>query len=64
MAVNNKQPVGPSRGRLCIGVKVLQLRQRKLVVNLASSRNSYYLVARQISVLGRDKDLACKDKKQ
>jgi hypothetical protein len=45
-----------------MSIKVLKPRQRELVVDLASSRDSYYLVARQISVPGQDKDLACKDK--
>jgi hypothetical protein len=46
MAINNKQPVRPSRGRLCIGVEVLKLRKRELVVDPASIRNTNNLVAR------------------
>ena len=45
-------------------IKVLKLRKREVVINLASSRNSYYLITRQISVLRRDKDLTYKDKKR
>lgn len=62
MAVNNKQPVRPSRRRLCISVKVLKLRQRKVVITLASRRDCDNPIARQITKLGGDEDLACKDK--
>jgi hypothetical protein len=63
IAIDNKQPVYSSRGRLCISVKVLQLRQREVIVNLASRRDSNNPVARQIVKLGGDKDLAREDKK-
>jgi hypothetical protein len=41
---------------------VLKLRQRDIVVSLASRRDCNNLVIRQTSELGGDKDLACKDK--
>ena len=63
IAVNNKQPVRPSRGRLRISVEMLKPRQREVVVNPASRRDSNNLVARQIVKLGGDKDLAREDKK-
>jgi hypothetical protein len=62
VAVNNKQPVRSSRGRLCISVKVLKLCQREVVVNPASRRNSNNPIARYICKLGGNKDLARKDK--
>jgi hypothetical protein len=46
MAVDNKQPVRPSRGRLRIGIEVLQPRQREVVVDPASRRDSNNPVAR------------------
>jgi hypothetical protein len=46
IAVDNKQPVRPSRGRLCMGVEVLQPRQREVVVDPASRRDSDNPVAR------------------
>jgi hypothetical protein len=44
MAVNNKQPIRLSRGRLCIGVEVLKPRQRNIVISLASKRDSNNLI--------------------
>jgi hypothetical protein len=35
MAINNKQPIRLSRGRLYISVKVLKPRKRELIINLA-----------------------------
>jgi hypothetical protein len=46
MAVNNKQPIRPSRGRLYIGVKVLKPRKRELIINPASIRNTNNPVTR------------------
>jgi hypothetical protein len=63
MAIDNKQPVHPSRGRLRMSVEVLQPRQREVIVDPASRRDSDNPVARQIVKLGGDKDLACEDKK-
>jgi hypothetical protein len=63
MAVDNKQPVRPSRGRLCMSVEVLQPRQREVVVDPASRRDSDNPVARQIVEPGGDEDLAREDKK-
>jgi hypothetical protein len=63
MAIDNKQPVHPSRGRLRISVEVLQLRQREVIVDPASRRDSDNPVARQIVKPEGDKDLAREDKK-
>jgi hypothetical protein len=63
MAIDNKQPVHPSRGRLRMSVEVLQPRQREVIVDPASRRDSDNPVARQIVKLGGDEDLACEDKK-
>jgi hypothetical protein len=46
MAVNNKQPICPNKGRLCMCIKVLKLREREVVVDLASRRDSNNLIAR------------------
>jgi hypothetical protein len=46
MAVDNKQPVCPSRGRLRMGVEVLEPRQRNVVVDPASRRDRNNPVAR------------------
>jgi Holliday junction resolvase RusA-like endonuclease len=46
MAVNNKQPIRPNRGRLRISIEVLKLREREVVVDPASRRDSDNLVAR------------------
>jgi hypothetical protein len=63
MAIDNKQPVHPSRGRLRISVEVLQPRQREVIVDPASRRDSDNPVARQIVKPGGDEDLAREDKK-
>jgi hypothetical protein len=62
MAVDNEQPICPSRGCLRMGVEVLKPRQRDVVISLASRRDCNNPVARQTSEPGGDKDLACKDK--
>jgi hypothetical protein len=46
VAVNNKQPVCPSRGSLRIGVKMLKLRYRKVVISLASRGDADNLIIR------------------
>ena len=46
MAVDNKQTIYPNRGRLCMCIKVLKLRKREVIVDLASRRDSNNLVAR------------------
>jgi hypothetical protein len=46
-----------------MSVKVLQPRQREVIVDPASRRDSNNLVARQIVKPGGDKDLAREDKK-
>ena len=46
MAVNNNYLIRLSRRRLYISIKVLKLRERKVVVNLASRRDSNNLIAR------------------
>jgi Holliday junction resolvase RusA-like endonuclease len=46
MAVDNEQPICPSRGRLRMSVKVLKPRQRDVVISPASKRDSDNLVAR------------------
>ena len=43
-------------------IKILKLRKRKVVVNLASRRDSNNLIAKQTCELGGNKDLPCKDK--
>jgi hypothetical protein len=46
-----------------MSVEVLQLRQREVIVDPASRRDSDNPVTRQIVKLGGDKDLAREDKK-
>jgi hypothetical protein len=46
-----------------MSVEVLQLRQREVIVDPASRRDSNNLVTRQIVKLGGDKDLTREDKK-
>jgi hypothetical protein len=61
MAVDNKQLICPSRGRLRMGAKVLRPRQRDVVISPASRRDGNNTVARQASEPGGYKDLACKE---
>jgi Holliday junction resolvase RusA-like endonuclease len=46
VAVNNKQPICPSRGRLRMSVEVLKPRQRNVIIIPASRRDSDNPVAR------------------
>jgi hypothetical protein len=45
MAVNDKQPICPSRGRLRMSIEVLKPREREVVVDPASRRDSNNLIA-------------------
>jgi hypothetical protein len=63
MAVDNEQPMCPSRGRLRMGVEVvLEPRQRDVVISPASRTDSSNLVAGYTSEPRGDKNLAYKDK--
>jgi len=46
MAVNDKQPICPNRGRLRMSIEVLKPREREVVVDLASRRDSDNPIAR------------------
>jgi hypothetical protein len=61
VAVDDKQPVDASRGRLRMAVEVLGPRQRDVVIGPAGRRDSNNSVARYTSEPGGDRNLACKD---